>query len=70
MISLAFNLPPVPAAGFVVVIVRSPSMLESPEISNFLVGDLPTPKLPEEDKTAWSVPVLSVKCNPIPATAF
>ena len=52
MISLAFNLPPTPAAGFVVVSVKSPSMLELPETSNLEVGLFAIPKLPPDDRTA------------------
>ena len=69
-ISLAVILPPVWLAGLVVVMERSPSIFELPETSNLAVGDLPIPKLPDASSTAWSVPVLSVKCKPIPATPF
>ena len=45
-------------------------MFESPDTSNLFEGDLAIPRLPLVSSTIWSVPVLSVKCKPIPTTPF
>ena len=53
---LALTVPPAPVCGLVVVMVMSPSILEFPETSNFNVGVLPIPKLPEPSRISSAVP--------------